>query len=112
MTIKHTQGLQWGAFKADGTLDAILSSESEAYFYIKNHGHMEGGSFRKVPAYNAAAPEFLAALESIALLSTDIVTLIGTTRKGADKNREVKHGIHQIAFAAIAKAKSNHEPIK
>lgn len=41
---------QWGAFSADGRLRALLESESEAYYFVKNRGHMYGGTFRKMEA--------------------------------------------------------------
>lgn len=68
-TAKHTPGPIWfGAYKANGELAAILQSESEAYFYIRNRGHMHGGTYRQFGTANeiAAAPELLAIARSLA----------------------------------------------
>jgi hypothetical protein len=53
--------LNWGAFKADGTLEAILSSKSEAYFYIQNRGHMYGGSFHEIESPESLSGQLAAA---------------------------------------------------
>lgn len=67
-TQTHTPGPQWcGAYKADGTLAAVLASESEAYYYIRNRSHMHGGTYRPFGMNPAVAPDLLAALEAMVI---------------------------------------------
>lgn len=40
--------LPWEVFDADGRLRAAFDSETEAYFYLRNRGHMHGGTYRKL----------------------------------------------------------------
>lgn len=49
--------LSWGAFDASGKLRAILESESEAYFYVRNRGHMHNGSHREIEPATAQAQQ-------------------------------------------------------
>lgn len=92
---KHT--LLWGAFDAEGNLRARFDSESEAHFYIRNRGHMHGGSYRAVD--DSAPADLLAALE-------ECITDDGAS---AFRKREYAHKrlayITALARAALAKAK-------
>lgn len=45
----------WGAFDADGKLRATFDSESEAYFYVRNRGHMHNGTHRPIADKSAVA---------------------------------------------------------
>jgi hypothetical protein len=56
---------QWGAFDSDGKLRATFDSESEAHFYVRNRGHMYGGSYRALASTRTRADALAAALRSV-----------------------------------------------
>lgn len=56
--------LPWAVFDSEGKLRARLESESEAYFYIRNRGHCNGGSYRKIP--DNAYQELIEAVRELA----------------------------------------------
>ena len=53
---KPATPLPWAVFDAQGKLIARMQSESEAYFYIRNRGHANGGSY--VNDGDSAATEY------------------------------------------------------
>ena len=87
----------WGAYKADGTLEALLNSESEAYYYIKNRGHMYGGSYR---ACNIQS-DLLAALQ---ILDINLRILAEAKELRTDTLQSTLQLLRRESSEAIAKA--------
>lgn len=56
--------LPWAVFNRDGKLLARMESESEAYYYIRNRGHANGGTYRNDGDHAANAyPKLVEALQ-------------------------------------------------
>ena len=49
--------LTWAAFDASGKMRAAFDSETEAYFYVRNRGHMSGGSYVSLAGQGKAFKE-------------------------------------------------------
>jgi len=97
----NTSNTEWAAYDSTGKLRACFDSETEARFYIKNRGHMYGGSVRPL----RPEPDLLAVLEVVFANAAEspewIRARIGPAIAAAKDNQT------RVAKEAIAEAQEN-----